>query len=99
MISWQRDLESASTPTELVQLTRRFLASLSPREMAELPADCRPARLETGADLRQWSRRLTDAYWAMRSTAADVTVIQEIWSFFLRASIQLARIEETRTVP
>ena len=98
MIAWHRDLENASSPGEVLQLTRRFLESLAPREIAQLPADCRPGRIESASELRQWSRRLTDAYWAMRSTAADVAVIQEVWSFFLRASIQLARIEEARAV-
>lgn len=97
MISWQRDLEDAATPAEVVQLTRNFIASIPRHEMARVPEDCRPGAIETEADLRHWNRRLTDAYWAMRSTAADVAVVQEMWSFLLRACIQLGRMEEERT--
>jgi hypothetical protein len=42
----------------------------------------------------RYSRRLTEEYWQLRGTAADVGVLQELWSFFLRATIQIARLQE-----
>lgn len=45
-------------------------------------------------DVVRYSRRLTEEYWRLRGTAADVGVLQELWSFFLRASIRLARLQE-----
>ncbi len=98
MISWERDLEGATTPLEIVQLTRGFIASMPQEDFAMLPDDCRPSFISSTDDVRAWSKRLNEAYWAMRAGPGDPTVIQDIWSFFLRATVQLARIEEEGTV-
>lgn len=94
MISWHRELETATTPSEVVYLTRHFLANLAPHEVARLPEEARPEWIHDARDIREWRRRLTDEYWSRRGLGADVGVIQEVWSFFLRASIQLERIAE-----
>ena len=46
-------------------------------------------------DIAFWSGRLTEEYWQLRGTAADAAVLQELWSFFLRASIHVARLRES----
>jgi hypothetical protein len=96
MIAWQRDLQTASTPSEVVQLARGFIAAMPREAFALLPPDCRPAFIASGDDVRAWSKLLNETYWARRSSGGDLGAIQDIWSFFLRASIQLTRIEEER---
>lgn len=97
MISWHRELETAATPAEVVYLTRHFLANLSAPEIARLPEAARPEWVQDARDIREWRRLLTEEYWTRRGLGGDVGVIQEIWSFFLRASIQLDRIAEEST--
>jgi hypothetical protein len=94
MIAWQRDLENASSESEVVHLARRFLSAVPPNELARLPGECRLAAIDSVADVHAWNRRITQAYWELRMRSADIAVIQELWSFFLRAAIQLARIDE-----
>ena len=93
MISWHRDLENAGTPVEVVQTTRDFLATFSAEELAYLPETHRPREIASPEDIRDWSRRLADEYWRQRAAGGELDAMQELWGFFLRASIQLARID------
>jgi hypothetical protein len=94
MISWNRDLENAGSVHEVVSTTRRFLATFSPRDLAALPEASVPREIVTDDDIREWSRRLSDEYWRQRALGGELATTQEMWSFFLRASIQLARIAQ-----
>jgi hypothetical protein len=91
MISWHRDLETAGTAGEVLQITRDFLAGFSPEDLASMPESHRPSDIARTEDIRDWSRRLTDEYWRQRNAGGELGILQELWSFFLRASIQLAR--------
>lgn len=93
MISWHRDLENARAPGEILQITRDFLATFSSDELACLPEAHCPRGVRTADDIRDWSRRLTEEYWRQRAAGGELGTMQEMWSFFLRASIQLARID------
>jgi hypothetical protein len=93
MISWHRDLESACTAGEVLQTTRDFLATFDSDERACLPEMFCPRDIATVDDIREWSRRLTDEFWRQRNAGGELAPLQEMWSFFLRASIQLARID------
>ena len=94
MIQWYRDIERAATPREVVALTRDYLATLSPRDLARVPERCRPGRVAGPEDIAFWGARLAEEYWQLRGTAADVDVLQELWGFFLRASVHIARLRE-----
>ena len=100
MIHWHRDIEKTATARQVVALTRDYLASLSPRDLARVPERCRPSRIFDEEDIAFWSARLTEDYWQLRGTSADAAVLQELWSFFLRASVHIARLHESmRTAP
>lgn len=99
MISWQRDLEGADSPAEVVQLTRAYLATMSREAFASLPEGCRPSFISSPNDVLDWSERINAAYWKLRRASADVAPLQDIWSFFLRATTRLARFDEERALP
>ena len=69
--------------------------TLTPVDLARVPQRCRPSRIFDEDDIAFWSGRLTEEYWQLRGTAADAAVLQELWSFFLRASIHVARLRES----
>lgn len=92
MISWHRDLETARSADEIVRTARDYLDGLTPAELAFLPEALRAAPGDVEA-LREYSRKLNDMYWLQRQTGNEPGVVQEMWSFFLRATIQLTRIE------
>ena len=96
MISWHRDLENSRTAGEVLRTARDFLATFSSQDLARLPEGACPRQLADEEDIRDWSRRLTDEYWRQRALGGELATTQEMWSFFLRASIQLARIDAAR---
>ena len=93
MIAWQRDLEGAASPGEVVQLARSFIAAMPQEAFAALPAACRPSFISSAEDVREWSARLNETYWQLRA-AGNAASMQDIWSFFLRAQTRLARFED-----
>ena len=98
MISWQRDLEGANSPAEVVQLTRGYIATMPREAFAALPEGCRPSFISSADDVRDWSERINEAYWKLRRASGDVSPIQDLWSFFLRATTRLTRFDEERAV-
>jgi hypothetical protein len=94
MLTTQRDIECATSTLQVVRLGREYLAGLGPRELARLPRRCLPPLLIHESDVARYSARLTQEYWRLRGSAADVGVLQEAWRFFMRASIQIARLNE-----
>lgn len=93
MISWHRNLETTRTAGEVLQTTRDFLATFASDQRARLPAAYCPRDIVETDDIREWSRRLTDEYWRQRNAGGELGALQEMWSFFLCASIQLARLD------
>ena len=93
MLTLTRDLEQARSTFQVLRLAREYLAALSASDVARIPEKCRPARILDESDLARYSRRLTEEYWELRGTPADVGVLQELWSFFLRATIQIDRLQ------
>ena len=98
MISWQRDLEGASSGAEVVQLARGYIAAMPREAFAALPEGCRPSFLASADDVRDWSARINEAYWGLRRRGDDVAPLQDIWGFFLRATTRLARLDEERAI-
>jgi hypothetical protein len=94
MLTWHRDIEKATNTHQVVRLTREYLAALSPGDLARIPQSCHPSRVIDESDISRCSARLTQEYWRLRGTQADLGVFQEMWSFFMRASIQIARLNE-----
>lgn len=93
MISWHRDLENARTGGEVVRTTQDFLKTFPADELARLPEAACPRLVRDEDDIRDWSRRLADEYWRQRALGGELAATREMWSFFLRASVQLARID------
>ena len=89
-----RSLEQAGTSYQVLLAAREYLDALSPEQWARLPAPCRPWRILDEGDIARYSRCLSAEYLPLRGTAADVAVLEEMWSFFLQASIRIDRLQE-----
>ena len=94
MLTWHCDIEKATNTHHVVRLAREYLATLSPSDLARIPPHCVPGHVIDESDISRCSERLTEEYWRLRGTQADLAVLQEMWSFFMRASIQIARLNE-----
>jgi hypothetical protein len=92
MLSWMRDLETAKNVDDVLSLARHCVDGLPHEAWSQLPDTCRHRQVREVDDVRWWSERLSEAYWRRKGLGDDVNSIQDVWSFFLRASIQTTRL-------
>ena len=89
-VSWHVMLDSAMTEADVVRITREFLATLSPYDIARLPPHCRPGKIVDGSDISGY------AFVIVRHRcvpgAGTARVAHKLASFFTSASTRLARI-------
>lgn len=92
MLCWTRDLETVKSVMDVVCLANDCVGSLAEPARRALPDGCRRRDVRDVSDVQWWSERLSEEYWKRRALGLDVEAIQDAWSFFLRASIQIARL-------
>jgi hypothetical protein len=89
-VSWQGRLEDASTEAEVVGVVRDFMATISPYEIARLPAHCRPRKIVDASDITHY------AFTIVRHHCDDgqgtARVAHRLAGFFTSASIRLSHI-------
>ena len=89
-VSWHSRLSSATTEAEVVGVVRDFLATISPYDMARMPAHCRPGKMVDANDITNY------AFLIVRHNCDDgegtARVAHKLASFFSSASIRLAHI-------
>ena len=86
--SWIKRIEVATSQGEVVDLVRQYIESRDPRDIAALPADCRPGRYQTPADISECAYRLA----AYHGHDDNARVIQRISGVLSRASVRLAEL-------
>lgn len=89
-ISWHSLLGAAESEHEVVDIARNFLATLSPYDIARLPADYRPGKMVDASDIT------TYAFLVMRHNCDEghgiPRVAHKLAAFFSSASIRLSQI-------
>jgi len=94
MISWFRQIDDAKSSLEVVAITRDYLATWTPSEIARLPERCRPGRLRDETDVENLHGMLVEEYRTSRATGDDLKALQELTSILVRASIRIAELAE-----
>jgi len=92
MVSWFRLLESARNSLEVVGITRDYIATWTPEDIARLPAAVRPGRIRTERDVEELHGLLVEEYRRTRSTGEALEALQKMTSFMVRASIRVAEL-------
>lgn len=94
MIAWYHLLDSATSPLEVVSVSRDYIASWTPQELAYLPVDCRPGKLRDRSDIEFLHDKLVDEYRDSHASGEALTRLQELTSFIVRAAIRIAELSE-----
>lgn len=92
MTTWFSQIDRARSVTELLSLTRDYIATWSPEELALLPPECRPGRIRDAQDIEDLHGTLVDVYRVTRVTGEALEALQRLTSFFVRLSIRLSEI-------
>jgi hypothetical protein len=93
-LSWQDRLEVAMTEGEVLAVARDFLATVTPYEIAGLPAALRPERIGDANDVTSYAFELVRA--DFDDGHAMHGVLHRLAHFFSRASIRLSQILASR---
>ncbi|MEO7743502.1 MAG: hypothetical protein ABIR98_11245 [Usitatibacter sp.] len=92
MSSWLQQLDASESPSQVVAITRDYLATWSPDEIAQLPMRCRPGRVKDEHDIAQLHVCLVEEYGRDRLAGDALSALQRITSFIVRASVRIAQI-------
>lgn len=90
---WHSQVESASSVEEVVALTRDYIATLTPKQLARLPERCRALRVKAEDDIEYWTFRLSSIPGAERLPG---DFVQDLFMHFLHASLRIAQIHRAR---
>ena len=93
MLSWFQQIESAKSPSEVVAVTRDYLARWTPEELSRLPEPCRPGRVKDEQDISQLHVRLVEEYGRNRLAGDALSALQRITGFIVRASVRIAHLQ------
>ena len=99
MSSWFQHIDAAKTPFEVVNITRDYLATWTPDELARLPVQCRPGRIRDEQDIEQLHVRLVEEYGRSRPSDETLAALQRITSFIVRASVRMAQLQAEDAAP
>ena len=94
MNAWQHELEGAQQISEVIRITRDYLATLTLEELSSLSERSRPGRIRDASDIDFWNVRLADECRSSWGTPEDHHVLYELANYFLSASVRLSRLHE-----
>lgn len=97
MIAWYRQVDSAKSALEVVAIVRDYLATLTPHDIGLLPAACRPGKIRDEEDIETLHGVLVEEYRITRATGEELSLLQQLTSMMVRASIRIAELREAVT--
>ena len=92
MTTWFSQIDSAKSIAESLAVARDYVASLTPQELGQLPAHCRPGRVRDEHDIESLHACLVEAYRDSRATGPELDTLQRLTSFVVRLSIRLSEL-------
>jgi hypothetical protein len=92
MTSWYSQLDRAKSTSDVLAVTRDFLATWAPDELKLLPPECRPGRVRDEEDVEALHSTLVEAYRVSRASGRELEALQRLTSFVVRASIRLSEL-------
>lgn len=91
---WFRQIENAGSAEEVVAIARDYFATWTPQDLAKLPRECRPGRMKSPGDVEQLHACLVEEYRQNRLASEELSALQRLTSFVVRASVRLAQFEK-----
>jgi hypothetical protein len=99
MIAWYHLIDNATSSHEVVGAARDYFASWTPREISMLPERCRPGKLRDASDIEFLHDLAVDEYRNSHVSGEELSRLQELTSFLVRATQRLAELGENTAPP
>jgi hypothetical protein len=77
-------------------VARDYLATWTPKDLAKLPRECRPGRVKSPGDIEQLHASLVEEYRQNRLSGEELSALQRLTSFIVRATVRLAQFGDSR---
>ena len=94
MIAWYHLIDNASSSLEVVGAARDYFASWTPHEISLLPERCRPGKVRDASDIEFLHDLVVDEYRDSHATGEELSRLQELTSFLVRAAHRLGELGE-----
>ena len=90
--NWRDLVSSCDSEEAIVQVTREYLASWNPEELARIPEACRPGRIRDGEDITRWAFELASEHCSGEHQVAAEAVLVKMLVFLTEAAQRLAAV-------
>ena len=87
-------IDTAQSRSEVIDIARDYLSSLTTDDLASVPDDCRPGEIRDQSDIDFWNLQLAEELRSIWGTGRDGQMVTELSQFFLHASVRLSRLGE-----
>jgi len=94
MIAWYHLVDNATSSLEVVGAARDYFASWTPHDISMLPERCRPGKLRDASDIEFLHDLVVDEYRNSHASGEELSRLQELTSFLVRATQRLAELSE-----
>jgi hypothetical protein len=91
---WHRQIETTGRVEDVLVTIRDYLATITPQELARLPATCRPGRVKGDDDIEYWTFMLSRQPGPPPEAGLDQELMQAIFQHFLHASMRISQIHK-----
>lgn len=89
-LGWHGRLNEAMTPGDVLAMVRDYVASWTPHELAQIPADLRPGKFVDPEDVAAHALMLVQAQ--IGAAGGDEAAVHKLATFFSAASLRLSQI-------
>jgi len=93
MNTWQKYILRESSVSELLTISREFLASWSPEALAQLPEACRPGRIKGEDDVFFWRDELVGEYCSRAARGDATSPIRDLLAYFSAAAERAVELQ------
>jgi hypothetical protein len=94
--SFLDSLEEADTEREIVGIVRDYLARLGPAELATLPEDCWPSRINDRDDIAEYALRVSRRRALSPQSVANDALLDRIVNLLNHAAARVAMLTSRR---
>ena len=95
--TWHTQLDDSRDIETILSVTRDYLATFGPEDLARLPDDCRPGRIKGEDDITYWSCKLAQFQQKDPNERIDAELLQEMLNYFLHAWFRISQIQRARS--
>jgi hypothetical protein len=90
---WRGELKAAASDEDVLDVARRYVASLAVGHIVPLPRELTPETIETCEEVAEWALKLVQASLTFGRDETAVQYLRDVSEFFAAASARLSELQ------